>query len=50
MAMSAEDQITNLMDLLKIPVENRNFKELRDRIQTLMEEKDTLHFGELLTK
>ena len=42
MAMSAEDQITNLMDLLKIPVENRNFKELRDRIQNLMEEKDSL--------
>ena len=35
-----EDQATNLMDLLKIPEEKRNFKELRDRIQNLIEEKD----------
>ena len=37
-----EDQVTNLMDLLKIPVEKRNFEELRDRIQNLIEEKDNM--------
>ena len=42
MAMSAEDQITNLMKLLKIPVENQNFKVLRKQIHNLMEEKDSL--------
>ena len=30
------------MDLLKIPVEKRNFKELRNRIQNLIEEKENL--------
>ena len=39
MAMS-EDEVTNLMDLLKIPIENRNFKELRGQIQNLIEEKE----------
>ena len=33
-----EDQINNLMDLLKIPTEKRNFKELQERIQKLIEE------------
>ena len=37
-----EDQVTNLMDLLKIPVEKRNFVELRDHIQNLIEENDNL--------
>ena len=39
MAMS-KDEVTFLMDLLKIPVENRNFKELRGQIQNLIEEKE----------
>ena len=30
-----EEQSTNLMDLLKIPIEKQNFEELRDRIQFL---------------
>ena len=42
MAMSAEDQMTNLMNLLQIPVENQNFKVLRKQIQNLMEEKNSL--------
>ena len=37
-----EDKVTNLMDLLKIPVEKRNFEELWDRIQNLIEENDSL--------
>ena len=37
-----EDQATNLMNLLKIPVEKRNFEDLRDQIQNLIEEKDNL--------
>ena len=37
-----QDQITNLMDLLKIPEEKRNFNELRNRIQNLIEENDSL--------
>ena len=37
-----EDQVTNLMDLLKIPVEKRNFEELRDQIQNLIEVKENL--------
>ena len=35
-----EDQATNLMNLLKIPVEKRNFEDLRDQIQNLIEEKE----------
>ena len=35
-----EDKATSLMDLLKIPVEKRNFEELWDQIQNLIEEKD----------
>ena len=34
MALS-EDQVTKLMDLLKIPAEKRNFEELQDQIQFL---------------
>ena len=30
-----EDQVTKLMDLLKIPMEKRTFEELQDRIQIL---------------
>ena len=37
-----QDQITNLKDLLKIPEEKRNFNESRNRIQNLIEEKDSL--------
>ena len=37
-----QDQITNLMDLLKIPEEKRNFNELRNRIQNLIEQNDSL--------
>ena len=36
MALPAEDQITKLMDLLKIPTEKQNFKELQGRIQILI--------------
>ena len=39
MAMS-KDEVTFLMDLLKIPVENRNFMELCSQIQNLIEEKE----------
>ena len=35
-----EAQVTELMDLLKIPMEKRNFEEYRDQIQNLIEEKD----------
>ena len=38
----SEDQITNLMNLLKIPTEKQNFEEFRDQIQNLIEEKDRL--------
>ena len=37
-----EDQVTTLMDLLKIPVEKRNFVEFRDRIQNLLKENESL--------
>ena len=37
-----EYQVTKLMDLLKIPVEKRNFEELWDQIQNLIEEKRKL--------
>ena len=39
MAMS-KDEVTFLMDLLKIPVENRNFMELCSQIQNLIEENE----------
>ena len=35
-----ENQITILMDLMKIPAEERNFQELKKRIEKLMEEKE----------
>ena len=37
-----EYQVTKLMDLLKIPVEKRNFEELWNQIQNLIEEKEKL--------
>ena len=37
-----EDKVTKLMDLLKIPVENQNFEELHNQIQTMMEENTKL--------
>ena len=40
--MKLENQMTILMDLLKIPKEERNFKELRDRIEKMIEENDNL--------
>ena len=40
--LKPEDQIINLMDLLKIPEEKRNFDVLRDQIQNLIEENDSL--------
>ena len=35
-----EDQVTKLMELLKIPSGKRNFQELQDQIQNLIEEND----------
>ena len=35
-----ENEVTNLMDLLKIPVEKRDFAELKKRIQNLMGKND----------
>ena len=37
-----EDQITKLMNLLKIPLEKRNFEELQDQIQKIIEANDSL--------
>merc|ERR1711974_510636 len=37
-----ENQITILMDLMKIPEEERNFQELKNRIEKMIEEKDIL--------
>ena len=37
-----ENQMNYLMDMLKIPAEKRNFSELKDRIQSLIGEKDNL--------
>ena len=34
------DQVTKLMDLLKIPEENQNFEEFWDKIQNLIEKKE----------
>ena len=36
-----ENQVTKLMNLLKIPAEKQNFEELQDQIQNLIEEKDS---------
>ena len=36
-----ENQMTILMDLLKIPAEERSFSELKDQIQNLIEERDS---------
>ena len=35
-----ENQMNILMDLMKIPKENRNFLELRNKIAKIMEEKE----------
>ena len=40
--LKSEDQIINLMDLLKIPEEKRHFDVLRDKIQNLIEENQIL--------
>ena len=37
-----ENQINILMDLVKIPAEERNFQELKKRIEKMMEEKEIL--------
>ena len=37
-----ENQITILMDLMKMPEEKRNFVELKNRIEKVIEEKDIL--------
>ena len=37
-----ENQMTNLMDLLKIPKEERNFEELRERIEKMIENNNNL--------
>ena len=37
-----ENQINILMDLIKIPAEERNFQELKKRIEKMMEEKEIL--------
>ena len=34
------DQVTKLMDLLKIPVEKQNYEEFWDQIQNLIEKKE----------
>ena len=36
-----DDQVTKLMNLLKIPAEKRNFEELQDQIQNLIEENNS---------
>ena len=36
-----EDQVSKLMDLLKIPIEKQNFEGFCDQIHTLIEEKDS---------
>ena len=41
-----ENQMNYLMDMLKIPAEKRNFSELKDRIQSLIGEKDNLSKNE----
>ena len=40
--LPTENQITKLMDLLKIPSEKRNFVELQDQIQNMIEANDRL--------
>ena len=39
--MVSEDQLNKLMDLVKIPIKKRNFDELHDQIQNLIEENDS---------
>ena len=42
MALLNKDQVIELMELLKIPVKKKIFGELKDRIQNLIEENDSL--------
>ena len=42
MALLNKKQVIKLMELLKIPVKKKNFGELKDRIQNLIEENDSL--------
>ena len=42
MALLNKDQVIELMELLKIPVKKQNFVELKDIIQNLIEENDSL--------
>ena len=48
--LKSEDQIINLMDLLKIPEEKRHFDVLRDKIQNLIEENDILRKAQIQYK
>ena len=43
MVLLNEDQVSNLMDLLKIPSEKQNFEELSNRIQNLIQENNSLN-------
>ena len=43
MVLLNEDQVSNLMDLLKIPSEKQNFEELRNGIQNLIKENNSLN-------
>ena len=48
--LKSEDQIINLMDLLKIPEEKRHFDVLRDKIQNLIEENEILRSAQIQYK
>ena len=39
--MASEDQLNKVMDMVMIPIEKRNFEELHDQIQNLIEENDS---------
>ena len=43
MVLLNEDQVSNLMDLLKIPSEKQNFEELRNGILNLIKENNSLN-------
>ena len=48
--LKSEDQIINLIDLLKIPEEKRHFDVLRDKIQNLIEENEILRSAQIQYK
>ena len=48
--LKSEDQIINLMDLLKIPEEKRHFDVLKDKIQNLIEENEILRSAQIQYK